>query len=200
MEKACRILNMEIERIERGVIYILEQTLELCAQRQMGMTSFKYKQIGEVFALPNACKVHVMPGYEESIMIVRGASLVALSRSHAEPIKKNMIWQMTVRRHKDGTSIPHTKNNTITDETIARLPAIIQSEASQLVQISATKLMEEYRNFRAQWKHKHEVEDAAKLVGQDLEGLIPIQPDKSNGFKQDRQKIRDLDVPKELDI
>lgn len=191
---------METERIERGVVYILNQATELCSQRQMGLTNFKYRQIGEVFQLPNACKVHIMPGYEEYIMIVRGASLVVLTRSHVEPIKKNMIWQMTVRRNREGTAINHTKNNTITDETIARLPAIIQCEAGPDVQKAATDLMNEYRNFRTQWKHKHEVADAAKLVGHDLEGLIPIQADKSNNFKQPRTKIKDIDVPKELDL
>jgi len=193
-------MDLDINRIEFNVTQILKATTKMCLNRQTGLTNFKYKHTGEVFGLPNDCNVHVLPGYEEWIMIVRGASLVSLNRSHAEPIRTNMLWTLTVRRNPTGQAIPATKGFVITDDTISKLPAIAQKQASNLNQVAATDLMDTYCEFRGRWKRKTEMETAARMVNSDLEGICPIEPAPENDYKQKRPSGKDVDVPRELDM
>jgi len=193
-------MEVDIERIELNTNKILLATTKLCQKRHIGLTNFKYRHTGEVFGLPNDCKVHVLPGFEEWIMIVRGASLVSFNRSHAEPIKTNMLWTITVRRNPTGQAIPATKGHVITDDTISKLPAIIQRRAGDHNQVAATDLMDTYCDFRGRWKRKNEMETAARMVNSDLEGVCPIEPSQENDFSQPREKIKDRGIPNDLDI
>jgi len=193
-------MDIDTSKIEESLSRILAQVKEMCDRREYGLTNFQYRHIGEVFGMTNGCKVHILPGFEESIMVVRGPSLVSLQRSHAEPVKENMLWKMTVRRHPSGSSIPCNKSLAISDETMAKLPAIIQKRASDPVQIGASDLMDSYCGFRGAWKKTRESVVAAMMVSRDLEGICPVEPGQE--FAQDREPVRDrgLDIPRTLDI
>lgn len=193
-----------IERIEINLQKILLDAKEVCQSRCYGMTNFRYRDIGEVFQIPIAngpeCFVHIMPGFEQSIMVVRGPSLIALSRSHAEPVKENLLWTMTLRRDKDGQPVVHAKDMTIKDTVIAKLPAILQKRAINKIQIVATELMEEYTEFRGSWKKNKETVIAAQKMAQDFEGVEVEQPSEENDFEQTRERITDMDIPATLEI
>lgn len=187
-----------IKRIEAKVDSILKLAEAQCSARQYGLTNFRYKDIGEVFSVDGGpgydCYVHVLPGFEESIMLVRGPSLIALTRSHAEPINENMLWKMTLRRDPQDKVIPHMKNMVISDLTISKLPVILQKRPSNRIQISATELMEAYTSFRGTWKKNRETVVAAQKMAQDMEGFMPTNPTPDNDFKQTRERITDVDI------
>lgn len=192
-------MNISTGKIEESIVRILASVKEMCDHREFGLTNFAYRHIGEVFGLPNGCKVHVLPGFEESIMVVRGASLIALQRSHAEPVRENMKWKMTIRRNPTSAPIPSTKHFTISDDVLAKLPAIVQTLGNDRVQLAATDLMNSYCNFRGAWKKTRESVAAALLVARDLEGILPLE---SHDFAQEREPVREQspEIPRTLDI
>jgi len=192
-------MSIDTRKIEDSVTRILDSVKEMCDHREYGLTNFAYRHIGEVFGLPNGCKVHVLPGFEENIMVVRGASLISLQRSHAEPVKENMRWKMTIRRNPTSAPIPSTKHFTISDDILAKLPAIVQKLGNESVQVAATNLMSSYCSFRGAWKKTQESVAAALLVSRDLEGIIPPEP---TAFTQEREPVRERgpEIPRTLDI
>lgn len=193
-------MSVDTGKIEDSVTRILTSVKEMCDRREYGLTNFTYRHIGEVFGLPNGCKVHVLPGFEESIMVVRGASLIALQRSHAEPVKENMKWKMTIRRNPSSAPIPSTKYFTISDDVLAKLPAIVQKHANERVQLVSSDLMNSYCSFRGAWKKTRESVAATLMVSRDLEGILP--PEEAIGFSQEREAIRERtpEVPRTIDI